>query len=306
MSRKFIGGVITLISLVSCSIALGQKTEPARRPQPAPEAIVQGQASPAEQQVQRLQGQIDSLKTSHQALIGQLTALRATAVKEKATETVKAIETIISKQQATYQGALRRLQDEQQEVRRTLPDAAGSPERASRRPRQAPGLALKTFDGKDINLADYKDKIVVLEWINLDCPYSMYLHKTKNTIAELAEKYKSQNVVWLAVNSTASTKPEANVSFAKEQKLPYPILDDRTGRVARQYGVQKTPQIFILDKQHAIAYDGAVDNAPMGQISNGSRVVDYVDQALAALTGGKAVPTPMTIPYGTPIKYVAP
>jgi peroxiredoxin len=307
MSRQFISGVITLASLALCSVVLGQATESARKPQAAQEPSgVQRQSSPAELQMQKLQSQIDDLRTGHQALIDQLTALRTIAVKEKAAGTVKAIETIISKQQATYQANLRRLQSEQQTIRQTLRDSTGGADRASRQPRKAPEFELKTFDGKTVKLSDYTGKIVVLEWIDLDCPFSMYHHKTKSTMVDLANKYKNKNVVWLAINSTGTTKPEANVSFAKEQKLPYPILDDRTGRVGRLYGVQKTPQMFIIDPQRTLVYEGAIDNAPMGKIAEGSRLVNYVDQALAALTSGKGVPTPMTLPYGTPVKYAAP
>ena len=34
----------------------------------------------------------------------------------------------------------------------------------------APAFTLKNLDGKEISLADYKGKIVVLEWFNPDCP----------------------------------------------------------------------------------------------------------------------------------------
>lgn len=34
----------------------------------------------------------------------------------------------------------------------------------------APAFTLKTTDGKDWSLADAKGKVVVLEWVNPDCP----------------------------------------------------------------------------------------------------------------------------------------
>ncbi len=306
MSREFIRSVVILASLALCFVATAQTAEPTRKPPAAQGPAALRQVSPAEQQMQKLQNQIDDLRADHQALISQLTALRTIATNEKATATVKAVEAMISKQQTTHQENLRRLQRQMQEIRQTLRDSTGGGDRVVRQPRKVPEFELKTFDGKAVKLSDYRGKIVVLEWINLECPFSMYHHKTKTTMVDLANKYKGKNVVWLAINSTESTKPEANVGFVKDQKLPYPLLDDRAGRAARLYGVQKTPQMFILDPQHTLVYEGAIDNAPMGEIGENSRVVNHVDEVLAALTAKKAVPTPVTIPYGTPVKFAAP
>jgi peroxiredoxin len=307
MSRHFISGVITLATLALGPVTFAQATESTRKPQPAQEPAAQRQNLSAEQQMQKLQDQIDELRADHQALIDQLTALRATAAKEKAPATVKAIETIINKQKDTFQDRLRQLQVRQQPLRKMIRDSSGGADRAARGSRKAPEFQLRNFvDDKTVKLSDYSGKIVVLEWINLDCPFSMYHHKTKHTMVDLADKYKDKGVVWLAINSTASTTPQANVNFAKEQKLPYPILDDRSGRVGRLYGAQKTPHMFIIDQRRTIVYEGAIDNAAMGEISAGSRIVNYVDQALAALTSGQEVPTPMTLPYGCSVKYAAP
>jgi len=51
----------------------------------------------------------------------------------------------------------------------------------------------------------------------------------------------------------------------------------------------------------SIVYEGAIDNSPMGKKREG--VINYVDKALAELTGGKAVSTPETKPYGCSVKY---
>ena len=61
--------------------------------------------------------------------------------------------------------------------------------------KRAPGFELNSFDGKTVRLSDYRGKIVVLEWFNMECPFSLYHYKTKNTMTELAQKYKNKNVV---------------------------------------------------------------------------------------------------------------
>jgi peroxiredoxin len=72
----------------------------------------------------------------------------------------------------------------------------------------------------------------------------------------LARKYKDKDVVWLAINSTNQTTPEANRAFAKKHKLPYPILDDRSGKVGRLFGAITTPHMFIIDKTGVVVYAG--------------------------------------------------
>ena len=184
-------------------------------------------------------------------------------------------------------------------------------ERPGRPPRQrpdslssgirAPAFGLKSFDGKTVKLSDYRGKIVVLEWFNMECPFSLYHYETKNTMAELAKKYKDKNVVWLAINSTNHTTTEVNKTFSEKYKLAFPILDDRSGKVGRAYGAKTTPHIFIINPTGRIVYDGAIDNAPMGKTKED--VVNYVDNILAELTAGKDISIKNTKPYGCTVKY---
>jgi peroxiredoxin len=166
---------------------------------------------------------------------------------------------------------------------------------------EAPQFTLTNYDGKEVSLADYKDKVVVLEWFNYECPFVVYHYEKPKTMAELADKYKDKDVVWLAVNSTKHLKTKKNKDFAEKHKLTYPILDDRSGKIGRAYSAKTTPHMYIIDAKGKIAYDGGIDNSPMG--SKKEKTVNYVDKALAELTAGKAVSTPKTKPYGCSVKY---
>ncbi|MBW1855218.1 MAG: redoxin domain-containing protein [Deltaproteobacteria bacterium] len=167
--------------------------------------------------------------------------------------------------------------------------------------RKAPDFKLNSFDGKTISLSDYKGKIVVLEWFNYECPFVLRHYVNKPTMIGLANKYKDKNVVWLAINSTSHAAPEANIEFAEKHKLPYPILDDRAGTVGRAYGAKTTPHMYVIDARGSIAYQGAIDNDERGRKRQG--VINYVDKALAELTGAKEVTTTDTMPYGCTVKY---
>jgi peroxiredoxin len=259
-----------------------------------------------QQRTQWLQQQIDDLTSQQDALIGQLQAIHAIAVKEKATETADKIEKLIAGQQEGFRTRLAQLQQQQQRITQGMRQRADRPGRVARRGRRAPDVELKSFDGRTYKLSDLEGRIVVLEWINLDCPFSMYHHKTKMTMVDLANKYKDKEVVWLAVNSTNNTNPEANLRFAKEYKLPYPIIDDRSGQIGRAFGARTTPHMFVIDRDGVIVYQGAIDNAPMGKVEANVANVNYVDQAISQLLAGQPVSMPATPPYGCSVKYANP
>lgn len=126
-------------------------------------------------------------------------------------------------------------------------------------------------------------------------------------MAGLAEQYKGQDVVWLAINSTATVTKQDYQQFLKGiglKELPYPVIDDHKGRIGRLYGAQKTPQIIIIDKAGKIAYNGAIDNAPKGQTKKeDGKVINYVDRALTEILAGRRVSTLETEPYGCSIKF---
>ena len=174
---------------------------------------------------------------------------------------------------------------------------------ASQKPVKAPDFKLKNYNGKEVKLADYKGKIVVLEWINQECPFVKYHYEKKPTMNELAARYKKKNVVWLAIDSTNHQETEKNKEYAEKNKILHPILDDRSGKVGRAYKATNTPHMFIIDTNGNIVYNGAIDNAPLGKVPEDKELINYVDKALEELTSGKAVSIAKIKPYGCTVKY---
>jgi len=316
MKRTVISVSTLWIVLALASLALGQPPaqaggeRPGRRQNPARSVTsdAAGPQQPVEQRQQylRLQQQIEELKAVHKDLIAQLQAVHKLAVKENATETAGQIQTLIDKRQDTFQKTLRQLEDQQlrlQRAGRSQGQRTGNVGQQQSQGKRAPDFELDSFDGRTVKLSNYKNRIVVLEWVNPECPFSRYHYETAHTMADLAKKYKDQEVVWFAVNSTSHTTLEANRDFAQKHKLPYPVLDDRSGLVGKQYGARNTPHMFVIDKTGVIVYEGAIDNAPLGKSEPGAGSVNYVDKALSELLANQKVTTPVTPPYGCTVKY---
>lgn len=173
---------------------------------------------------------------------------------------------------------------------------------------QAPDFALADVDGKVVKLQDFRGKTVVLEWFNPDCPFVRNSHG-KGSLKGLAERHAKDGVVWLAINSNRPGSQgaglERNRRARADYRLSHPLLLDETGATGKAYGATNTPHLFVIDPKGVLVYAGAIDNAPdgAGEYPRGGRLVNHVDEALAALKAGKPVTTPKTKAYGCGVKY---
>jgi peroxiredoxin len=170
----------------------------------------------------------------------------------------------------------------------------------------APAFQLKDLSGKTHSLADYKGKVVVLEWVNPNCPFSDR-HAKEKTMSNLVKKHGNGSVVWLGINSTSAShdnflKPAEHKAWADKNGVNYAVLYDETGKVAKAYDAKTTPHMFIVDEQGKIAYNGAIDDDPSGRTAAAQRT-NYVDGGLIAELANKKLDPAATKPYGCSIKY---
>jgi peroxiredoxin len=165
----------------------------------------------------------------------------------------------------------------------------------------APEFTLTGVDGKEVKLADLKGKVVVLEWINHECPVVNRCYKAgtmKSTIA----KFKDKPVVWLAIDSShfAEEKAETIKKWIGEQGIEHAYLLDAPGKVGKAFDAKTTPHMFVIDQKGILAYTGAIDNDPYGNEPN---KINYVEQAIQALLDGSTVATATTKSYGCTVKF---
>jgi peroxiredoxin len=186
-----------------------------------------------------------------------------------------------------------------------VPAAAGQ---AASVGQPAPDFSLVDTEGKTFKLSEHRGKTVVLEWFNPGCPYVKNAH-TKGSLVTTAARHTKDGVVWVAINSGAPGKQgagrEANVEGAKAFNLTHPILLDEAGAVGRQYGAERTPHMFVIDKKGTLVYAGAIDNSPdgEGESPTDGKLVNYVDQAVDAVKADKPVAVAKTEAYGCSVKY---
>ncbi len=166
----------------------------------------------------------------------------------------------------------------------------------------APAFTLKDTEGKDVSLAGYIGKIVVLEWFNPDCPI-VAAHYKAETMAKAQTGFEGKDVVWLSINSGAVGKQgaglERNQKAKTDWKMKNAILLDESGDVGRLYVATTTPHCFVIDAKGVLAYAGGIDDGNAREFGKTNLVV----QAVTELLDGKAVSVPTSKPYGCSVKY---
>ncbi|MBL8859280.1 MAG: redoxin domain-containing protein [Planctomycetes bacterium] len=163
-------------------------------------------------------------------------------------------------------------------------------------------FTLKDIDGKDVKLSSFKGKTIVLEWFSPGCPACKFAYGKDGPMKEQHERLTKEGVVWLAVNSEDDARPaskiEANKEFLEKYKASTRIVLDPSGVVGKAYGAKTTPHMFLIDKKGMLVYQGAIDNAPNGEVEKDATKTNYIDAALKEINAGKAVTTPKTKSYG--------
>jgi peroxiredoxin len=186
--------------------------------------------------------------------------------------------------------------------------ASDAPLRVARVGKPAPDFTLADTEGKIHRLSDYttRGKVVVLEWFNPDCPFVQKQHKRTRNMIETQAMAAKLGVVWLAVNSNAPGKQgsglERNRRAKREYHMEYPLLMDEDGHVGRLYRAKTTPEMYLIDANGILVYQGAIDNNPSPDKLG---TVNYVKQALSEHAAGKPISDAETKSYGCSVKYAS-
>src|ERR1700730_820921 len=176
--------------------------------------------------------------------------------------------------------------------------------------RAAPNFSLPDTNGKTRSLADFKGKYVVLEWYQPDCPF-VGKHYHSGNMQALQKEYTARGVAWLSIDSSAPGE-EGNYPAEKLNQIASDdgaartaLLLDPDGKVGRLYGAQTTPDMYIIDPNGTLVYEGAIDNKRSTDLADVKTATNYVKTALDAVMTGKTVPTTATRPYGCSVKYAS-
>jgi thiol-disulfide isomerase/thioredoxin/outer membrane lipoprotein-sorting protein len=127
---------------------------------------------------------------------------------------------------------------------------------------KAPDLNLPSAgSGKDtVNLTDYTDHIILLEFWISHCGYCIEAVPWLN---EIDDKYKNKNFKLLAINIYDSY--EVINQFITKNKPSYDILLNGE-KVADNYGIRSYPSVVVVGKNGKVLYSGSYDKTKIEEL----------------------------------------
>ncbi|MEM7360959.1 MAG: thioredoxin family protein [Pseudomonadota bacterium] len=175
---------------------------------------------------------------------------------------------------------------------------------------QALGSPMPNFSLPDVaddnRLVDSQQltgKPVLVMFICNHCPYVIHIIEA---LSELSNEYQAQGCAIIAISSNdvetyPQDGPEKMQDFARQYRFVFPYCYDESQQVAKEFDAVCTPDFFLYDADHRLAYRGQFDASRPG---NSVPVTGAeLRQALQAVSAGQAVPEVQVASIGCNIKW---
>ena len=105
---------------------------------------------------------------------------------------------------------------------------------------------IKDINGTPVDLFTADSDFTVVVFMGWECPLvRQYVPGLKS----LRERWAKENVRWLAINSNQQDSLTELQYFARKFEFDLPMLKDVGNQLADQFGAQRTPEAFLLNKQ---------------------------------------------------------
>ena len=127
-----------------------------------------------------------------------------------------------------------------------------NPNSGSGRPlpgKAAPAFSATDIDGNEFRMADYRGKIVVINFWATWCP------QCEDEIPEFEEIWRElggQGIQFVGVAMNDTTAAVTDV--AQKQNITFPLIVEDESRITSAYGVTGVPETFVIDAEGNVAY----------------------------------------------------
>jgi len=164
-------------------------------------------------------------------------------------------------------------------------------------------FSLPGTDGRTYSLDSFKDKKALA--VVFSCVHCPYVLAWEDRLIELGRDYSGKGVAFVLICSNDAVKyPQDSFDnmkrHAAEKSYPFPFVHDESQAVARAYGAERTPEIFLFDGGRKLTYHGVVDD----NYENPAAVrQSYLKDGIEAVLEGIAPNTTWVSPRGCTIKW---
>ncbi|MEZ0076642.1 thioredoxin family protein [Planotetraspora sp. GP83] len=126
----------------------------------------------------------------------------------------------------------------------------------------APEFDLPSITGDRVALSDLKDSPVLVVFLSNHCPY---VRRIEEGLGRFTTDYQGRIATIGISSNDVVNYPDDDVPHLAEQAeragFGFPYLVDETQDVARAYRAACTPDFFLFDADHRLAYRGEFDGA---------------------------------------------
>lgn len=147
-----------------------------------------------------------------------------------------------------------------QEPAPATPAISGAPSSpaAPQPERSIADFALSDTNNVEHRLSGLADKpLVVVAFVGVECPLvQLYTGR----LVALHEQLASRGVAFLAIDSNRQDDLREVEHYARTYEIPFPVLRDPAGEVAEAFGATRTPEVFVLDAERQVRYQGRIDD----------------------------------------------
>ncbi len=168
----------------------------------------------------------------------------------------------------------------------------------------APDFELPGADGAVHHLARYLERFQAVGVVFMcnHCPYvKLYVERLKQIQMDFAD----QGFTLIGINpNDANQFPDDSFenmkAFVQRYQVNFPYLRDETQDVAQSFGAQKTPHLFLLNRDGVLCYSGKIDDNPN---QPDAVQIHYLRDAIAQVLSGVPVHSASNEPVGCSVKW---
>jgi peroxiredoxin len=129
---------------------------------------------------------------------------------------------------------------------------------------KAPTFLLPDPQGKSVSSEEFSSASALL--VAFICNHCPYVKHIQSSFTALAREYQARGAAIVAISSNDAVSfpddgPEKMADEICTAGYTFPYLYDESQDVARAYGAVCTPDFFLFDRDHLLAYRGQFDGS---------------------------------------------
>ncbi|MFY0992871.1 thioredoxin family protein [Halomonas sp. C05BenzN] len=126
-----------------------------------------------------------------------------------------------------------------------------------------PAFRLADPAGKEVSSDDLRGRPILVAFLCNHCPFVKHV---ADAFADFAREYQARGLAVVAINSNdfhrhPADSPPRMIEESRSRGYDFPYLVDESQEVARAFDAACTPDFFLFDADHRLAYRGQFDDS---------------------------------------------